>query len=330
MTWIKKLAVLAAVGAVTAATIVVQTGQTAARRGAAICGAQRIFAIVDDSGSMSITDSQQLRVQMLKLLIDKNPNLTLGALEFGSHADLLFAPEQIGPNAAAMKSTLAAKVNADNGGTNYNEAFAMAKQYQSDVWIFLTDGGHNAGAYNNGHAGGPPTFVIGLQIGAASTGPDAARLQQIANDTGGKYFPQQDNSTLQATANEIDAAIHCQAAPLKVQDNFNRQGQTDAHALQLARTTKSVTLTSSWSDRTNAFSIVKVWVTRGRRVVGKSVDVSLKAKPKKLRIKRTNGETYQVVAVSNLPSGKLHFKLKATKLLAPSKVITQVTQSSSR
>src|ERR1700758_4797573 len=85
-----------------------------------------VEAIIDDSGSMSFTDENRLRVQAMDLLINALPTQTqLGAVEFGSEflekpaADTLFPPEAVGANAAAMKSALDAAIQADNGATDY-------------------------------------------------------------------------------------------------------------------------------------------------------------------------------------------------------------------
>src|SRR3954465_13513633 len=86
-----------------------------------------IEAIIDDSGSMAITDQKGLRGQAMDLLINALPTQTqLGAVEFGSElfekgaADNVFPPEPVGANAAAMKSALDAAIQADNGATDYN------------------------------------------------------------------------------------------------------------------------------------------------------------------------------------------------------------------
>jgi hypothetical protein len=101
---------------------------------------------------------------------------------------------------SAPKPTIALgeKIEADNGLTDYNAAFAKAKVDDpgAKAWIFLTDGGHDAGEYLNGHRGGPPTYVIGF--GSATSGPDGERLALIAKDTSGRYFPQTDSSNLQS------------------------------------------------------------------------------------------------------------------------------------
>jgi hypothetical protein len=62
--------------------------------------------------------------------------------------------------------------------------------------IFLTDGGHNAGPYQNGHlrfaynASGRSWPVCVVQLGASRSfqPQDVARLKRIAADTGGQYF----------------------------------------------------------------------------------------------------------------------------------------------
>src|SRR5215218_1735578 len=117
-----------------------------------------IEAIIDDSASMSFTDPDKLRVAAMQLLIDTpgNEKVTLGAVEFGGSfdpavpsADTIFAPQPIGPNAAAMKAALAARVLADDGTTDYNAAFARAAadNPNANARIILTDGAHNAGDF---------------------------------------------------------------------------------------------------------------------------------------------------------------------------------------
>src|SRR3954463_933726 len=102
---------------------------------AACTPATNVEAIVDDSGSMFATDSNRLRVQAMDLLINALDAKTfMGAVEFGGQfssddpppADTVFKPEAVGANAAAMKSALDSKINADNGGTDYNAAFTQS------------------------------------------------------------------------------------------------------------------------------------------------------------------------------------------------------------
>src|SRR5690242_21372610 len=55
--------------------------------------AANIEAIIDDSGSMAVTDPNRLRVQAMDLLINAlGSGTTLGAIEFGSAEDFTTPP----------------------------------------------------------------------------------------------------------------------------------------------------------------------------------------------------------------------------------------------
>src|SRR3954451_3170898 len=147
-----------------------------ARAAAACAKATNIEAIIDDSGSMTITDTNRLRVQAMDLLINAlDPGTTVGPSEFGwslfgsdPAADVVFPVQAVGANAAAMKAALDTKIQADAGSTDYNAAFATGRAANpaAQARIFLTDGGHNVGDYANGHlnpsGAQTPTFVIGF------------------------------------------------------------------------------------------------------------------------------------------------------------------------
>lgn len=297
-----------------------------------------IEAIIDDSGSMSFTDADKLRVSALELLIDTpgNEKILLGAAEFGGAlgfpgeppaADTVFPPEAIGPNAAAMKAALKAKIDADNGLTDYNSAFAQAQadNPNAKARIFLTDGGHDAGDYTNGHRGGPPTYVIGF--GTVTTGEDGDRLRLIASETGGRAFLQTDDSSLQAVMNEIGTTLTCQSPPKTFRDAFARAGQARAHAVALASKAKTAQLTLSWTSPLDSFTIGQVRVVKRGRVV------AVASRKRHLRLTTRRGSTFLVVKVGNLTRGKLQFKVRATRIGsgAPSvNLTTQVTQSRRR
>jgi hypothetical protein len=295
-----------------------------------------IEAIIDDSGSMAGTDSGKLRVSALDLLIDTpgNEQITLGAVEFGGAiftgdvaADTVFPPEAIGPNAAAMKAALKARIDADNGITDYNAAFdrARADNANAKARIFLTDGGHNVGDYANGHQGGPPTYVIGFS--AATSGEDGQRLQQIATDTGGRYFAQTDSSNLQAVMNEIGTTLTCQSPPKQFRDAFARAGQSKTHSVSLASKASSAQLTLSWSSPLDRFTV------GGLRIVKRGRVVAVASRARRLRLTTRKGDTFLVVKVGHLTRGKLQFRVRATRIGsgAPSvNLTTQVTQSRRR
>jgi len=256
----RRIAALAGTSGVAAlvSALALATGAPAEPTALAAAGCtpvSNIEAIIDDSGSMALTDGDKLRVAALNLLIDTpgNEQITLGAVEFGGSifgtdpaADTVFPPEAIGANADAMKAALKAKIDADNGTTDYNAAFtqAQADNPGAKARIFLTDGGHDVGDYNNDHRGGPPTYVIGFS--GATFGDNGTRLKTIANETGGKAFLQTDDRNLQAVMNEIGTTLTCQSPPKAFRDAFARAGQARSHAVSLASKASSAQLTLSW------------------------------------------------------------------------------------
>lgn len=307
---------------------------TAASTSASSCtAAKNIEAIVDDSISMEFSDGGRLRVQAMNLLIGTfSPKTQLGAIEFGSGflekpaAETLFPPEPVGPNASAMQSALDQRIHADNGATDYNAAFvkADADNPSADAKIFLTDGGHVEGAYNNGHlAHKVPTYVIGFGSGLSS-GEDQARLKKIAGDTGGKYFPVKEASELQAVMNSVGAALTCQTPPRQFTDTLGK-GQSKLHSVTIGAATKTVQITLTWANPLDKFKLT------GLRLVGKNGDLAVASrKPGKLKVTETTSSTFTILKVSKLRKGTLRFKVKGAKVDSASKatLTTQVGQSS--
>jgi hypothetical protein len=310
------------------------SGATGPRARAAACTkTTNIEAIIDDSGSMALTDSNRLRVQAMDLLINAlDPGTTLGAIEFGGFltppADAVFNPEPVGPNAAAMKAALDKAIQADNGATDYNAAFdtARAADPGAKARIFLTDGGHDVDAYNNTHLNPAPpqtpTYVIGFSSGVGQP-EDQARLQQIATDTGGKYFPLPDSSALQSVMDQIEAILTCQSAPKTFTDQL-AQGKSKRHAVTIARGSRSAQLALSWTSPLDKFRISGLKIVRHGKVVAKS------SRARKLKVTVTTGATNVVVKVKRLVRGKLRFKVKAVTVGSGQPKValtTQVTQA---
>jgi hypothetical protein len=306
-----------------------------ARAAAACKKVTNIEAIVDDSASMLGTDPNRLRVQAMDLLINAlDSGTNLGAVEFGSSfdpsvpsADVVFPVEPVGANAAGMKSALDTKIQGDAGSTDYNAAFntGRAAGPAAQARIFLTDGGHNAGTYNNTHLNPAPqaqtpTYVIGFSAGLGQP-EDQARLQKIASDTGGRYFPLPDASALQAVMNDIETTLTCQSAPKTFKDNL-AQGKTKVHNVPLTKKAKSAQIALSWPSPLDKFKITGVRILRGGKVVARA------AKVRKLKVKVHKGSTFAVVKVTHLIKGKLRFAVKATKIGSGVPKVTLTTQVS--
>jgi hypothetical protein len=314
-------------------------GALPATSGAATCTkATNIEAIIDDSGSMSVTDPNRLRVQAMDLLINAlGSGTTLGAVEFGSGddfatppipaADPVFNPEPVGPNAASMKGALDKAIQADNGATDYNGAFDTARALNpgAAARIFLTDGGHDVGDYANAHLNptGPqtPTYVIGFSVGVGAP-EDQARLQQIASDTGGKYFPLADSSKLQSVMDQIEAILTCQSAPKTFSDTL-RQGKSKVHSVTIAPGSRTAQLALSWTSPLDKFTISGLKIVRK----GKTVAVTARHR-RKLKVTTKRGATFVVVKVQRLVKGKLRFKVKAAHIGSGAPKVSLTTQVS--
>ena len=318
-------------GGLVSAALVIPVVATPAAGAAACVPATNIEAIIDDSGSMAGTDQGRLRVQAMDLLIDAlDDSTTLGATEFGSIADPVFAPAPVGANGPAMKGALNTLVQADNGGTDYNLAFntARAANPGASARIFLTDGGHNSGAYLDAHlnpapAAQTPTYVIGFSVGLALP-DDQARLQKIANDTGGAYFPLPDSSSLQSVMNDIQTTLTCQSSTKAFSDSI-KEGKSKRHQVRIKNNSKSAQLAVSWLSPLDKFKIRDLKITRNGEVVA-----AQHGKVRHLKVKTKKGTTYLVLKVSRLVRGTLQFTLKATKVGSGAPKVTVVTQVSQR
>src|ERR1700682_4146004 len=293
--------------------------------------ATNIEAIIDDSGAMAATDSRTLRVKGLKLLINTlSPGTLLGAVEFGGSffssstpsADTVFPPEAVGPNATTMGNALDAKIKADNGGTDYNSAFAQsdADNPNAQARIFLTDGGHNVGTYKNGHLTHKvPTYVIGFSTGVADAEAQQ-RLKTIASDTGGQFFPLTDSSQLQSVMNTIGAAITCQTPPQSFTDKL-KLGATKSHSVAIGAGTKSIQVVLTWASPLDKFTISNLKLVSQGRTIAQAA-----RKVKKLKVKVTTSPTFTLLKVSGLAKGKLTFKVKAAAIGSGQPLVTLTTQ----
>jgi hypothetical protein len=319
MRYSKLGACLAIAAGLAAAIAAAPTGAQVVRGKAASCArVTNIEAIVDDSGSMRVTDPNRLRVQGLDLLINSlSPGTLLGAVEFGGSffststpsADTVFKPESVGANASAMKSALNQKIHADNGGTDYNAAFAQsdADNPNAGARIFLTDGGHDIGTYNNGHlVHRVPTYVIGFSPGV-SLPADQNRLKQIASDTGGKFYPLADSTQLQSVINSIGAALTCQTPPQAFTDTLSK-GQSRPHAVAVGAATKSVQIALTWASPKDAFTVF------GLKLVSHGRTIATSARVKRLAVTLTKGSTFVLLKVTRLRKGTLQFRVKATRV----------------
>ncbi|HEX2086920.1 MAG TPA: hypothetical protein VHF89_14665, partial [Solirubrobacteraceae bacterium] len=214
-----------------------------------------VQVIVDDSFSMRRKDPGELRRDAVDLLITKPRNVgkVIGAVEFGSYVNQLFPPQQIlergeGSNQPQLLGVLRQYLNGDNGGTNYNFAFASAAQDNpaAQARIFITDGGHLAGGYLEGHRGGPPTFVIGM--GIREDEPFGQRLLRIAEETGGRAFLDVDAEDVIRVMNTIDSALNCDVDIDTDEDVLSEDDPLDEQEVELIPDARTCDINVAWGD----------------------------------------------------------------------------------
>jgi hypothetical protein len=318
----------------------------AAAKAPACQPANSVAAVIDDSLSMTENDPLAIRRSALEMLITKpsSEQKELGAVEFGSEAHWLFPPTQVASGRAALLGALngLADDGAADGGedTDYNAAFLVsdAGQPQAAARIFLTDGEHNDGRYENLHRGGPPTYVIGLNIGRAGQGnPEANLLGRIAAQTGGRYFPlvrkpgdgtAKQVARLQPTVNKIDALLSCQKIQEQHSQDFRSVGQRGKPIVIEFHKRKAVEVVVSWPALGVDLDLVHC-SARNRRgtiiadLTGKRRIKGTKKKRAKIIVSRVEGETFETVTVRR-PKGAHDLVLRIGAAILPTPVRASV------
>lgn len=300
--------------------------QSASTSAVACKPAKNVEAIIDDSGSMSASDPAKFRLSLLNAFVNigTNNGLVFGGGEFGSAYNPLFGPGTIPGVITPMQASFV-QVDSDNGGTDYQEAFAGATAHNgaADARIFLTDG--LATPPTSHLAPRVKTYVIALGADFASD-PDAqALLGQIAADTGGPApFLVVDPSQIQAVAGAITAAINCKKPPLTFTNLFDKQGEQVGYAFKPDG--KSADILISWGNPTTLLDPAGFSIQGGRGGGASSSLATLAKKGKaKIKVKEKKGATFVTVKLKGLKKGKkVKFKVKAKKLSAPTVGTTQI------
>ena len=225
-------------------------------------------AIVDLSGSMSGNDRQFRRKDALRLLLDlMGRGDRIGAVGFDDGFLPIFDLTTI--SGTAVINNLKTLVNQrviNSGGTNYNIGFQKALEALNAPGvnvqtpkgaIFLTDGGHNAGAYENLHllfAHNPsgrswPVCVVQLGPAASFQPTDVARLQRIAAETGGEYRAAPTNAQLSSLYFRCFGRATGARTLANATLNF-RQGQQRRFKRRIPRRLRVATFFVGWGDGT--------------------------------------------------------------------------------
>jgi hypothetical protein len=174
-----------------------------------------------------------------------------------------------------------------------------------------------------------PTYVIGFS--GVALPEDQQRLEKIASDTGGKYFPLQDSSQLQSVMNSIGAALTCQTPPRQFIDQL-ADGQSKSHSVAIGGSTKKIQIALTWASPLDKFKLLGLKLV-GQNGVLATASRRHQPKPAKLKVKTTTSSTFTIIQISKLRKGSLHFKVKAAKVgsgVPKATLTTQVGQISHR
>ncbi|HEX4622826.1 MAG TPA: hypothetical protein VH231_00095 [Solirubrobacteraceae bacterium] len=113
-------------------------------------------------------------------------------------------------------------------------------------------------------------YVIGLTIGAPAKGnPDADRLQRIASDTAGTYFPNVSstgtsgvpNTSLQDVMATISSTLACKGVPVTTQlTTLQATGQSATQSAPVNSGATSANITLNWGNAGNQYRVTKVLI----------------------------------------------------------------------
>jgi hypothetical protein len=225
--------------------------------------------------------------------------------------------------------------------TDYNRAFAAAAALHPSAAarIFLTDGEHTEGQYADAHAGGPPTYVVGLDLGPAGAGDDGADLlARIARETGGEYFPLRRDSgddvarqvaRIQPVLNAIDAKLRCSPAVDRQERTLAETGATATTAPVPFAGKPDLEVVASWVAPGADIDLVAANVRNKRgKVIADLAGTRRIAGTRRTRAKLAptivEGATFETVSVTRPRGGRtLSLRFKALTLQGPMGVTIQ-------
>lgn len=315
----KRLTLAACALAGLAALVAPSAGSASSNAGAAAvipnCNpATNIEAILDDSGSMIANDPIRARAQIIEILakLPDNAAKQMAGLEFGTSANALFPLVTIGSGLATIQGGLNL-IQADNGGTNYNAAFTLARTQNpnANARIFLSDGENTFNPYTNGHLNPKiKTYVVGL--GSF----DPTILNKIVADTGGQLFSVATASDVLKVAMVLNSRLNCLTDPVTFTDLFRSPNRLSATAVAA----KGGGHKHAFRPDGSTASIVISHGTAGSVIRG----VGFLQGKRRIRASVSRGSNYQLINLRGLKKGKVRFQVQAKKLAGPTTATTQI------
>jgi hypothetical protein len=277
-------------------------------------GPTDLAAIVDISGSMGGTDPSFRRKDAVQLLIElADQGDRLIGTGFDDQFSELFPRTTIAGNATKNQlKSLARKRIVNRGGTNYNVGLGAAfdalaadpvNPQTPKAAIFLTDGAHNAGDYQNAHlrfafnGTGRAWPICVVRLGASGfTAADVARLRRIASETGGAYSATPTNSELENLYFQCRGRTSGATTVLKKTATF-KVGQTRTFSRKIKKNQRKATFFVSFGQGKYTIRAIQP----GGRVFARNAG-------KKVRLVR--GKTFSFIEVLQPKAGLWRVKVQ--------------------
>jgi len=177
-------------------------------------------------------------------------------------------------------------------------------------------------------------------VGIGREGRDGGRLQHIADETDGAYFPGVDATALQPVLNRIDAGLNCDTDIETATDRVEDHEAPAPVEEPLGDGTHSADVVVSWDDPLDDIELRSLTVTAGgKRVVRFGEDSLRRATepgraPRRngVRIDGTAGRTYLSLRLNGVGRGRIRLRFAGADLHgdAPERIVTQVSESRRR
>lgn len=197
-----------------------------------------VAMMVDDSGSMSSSDPDELRSEGAGLAIDLLPDGSIAAAgSFDSYSREFFEPREVGP--ATREALKGEMYFSASGQTDFDLGFELAAEHLSAMpagvdrkaLIFLSDGMDNDGSWYEDQ----PIADQGIPIFTIAFGDaDLDAMEEIASGDGrtGRLYAVSDSSGLQAAFADIVSQLTCRSAKLSQEVTFT-PGETKEFPFQI-------------------------------------------------------------------------------------------------
>jgi len=215
--------------------------------------------VIDSSGSMGKTDTQNIRVSGPSILLNKiNKESFVSVVDFDHRATTRVEHKSVKTELQTIKNGLASIDSKGNThiGRGLSEGIRLAKKHPDQAVIFLLTDGQDNGktdvlAIAQSVADTIPIFTIGL------TGQvNELLLSKIADITKGKYFKAADSQHLFSKLNIMMSDMALETGLLNMVGRIN-QDDIQQFEVQIDKTVEKISVVLSWAGSRIALKLIR-------------------------------------------------------------------------